>query len=84
MQYITRCRPVQRLKADQGKWISYQLRLRNITQYDLAKLAGCSQPTVANTLAGRTSSTKVYTVLCDLLGYDIIGEMLNGSSRSVA
>lgn len=84
MDYTTRSPCLQRLNSDKGKWITYQLRLRGITQRDIAARSGCSQPQVANTLAGRTSSSKVYITLCDILGFDTIGELLASPRRSAA
>lgn len=75
---------LQRLDSAQGKWVTYQLRLKNLTHTDIALRAGCSRPTVSNVLAGRTSSSKVYIVLCDILGYDSIGDLLASSKRRAA
>ena len=82
MYSTTKSLSLQRLCASQGKWVTYQLRLRKITQVELAKRAGCSQSQVSNTLAGRTTSSKVYMALCDILGYSTIGELFVKSRRS--
>lgn len=84
MDYTTRSPCLQRLNSDKGKWITYQLRLRGIRQTDIAARAGCSQAQVSNTLAGRTSSSKVYITLCDILGFDSIRELLASPKRSAA
>ena len=85
MQYYTTRSPcLQRLSSDKGKWVTYQLRLRGITHTELAKRIGCSRPTVSNVLGGRTSSSKVYITLCDILGFDTIGELLASPRRSAA
>ena len=84
MDYTTRSPCLQRLNSDKGKWITYQLRLRGIRQTDIAARAGCSQSQVSNTLAGRTSSSKVYITLCDILGIGSISELLASSRRSAA
>ena len=83
MYSTTKSRSLQRLNAAQGKWITYQLRLRGITHIELAKRAGCSRPLVSNVLAGRASSSKVYTALCIILGYSALSELLSGK-RSAA
>ena len=84
MYYTTKSPCLQRLNFDKGKWVNYQLRLRGITQTDIAKRAGCSQAQVSNVLAGRTSSSKVYIVLCDILGFSSLNELLASSRRSAA
>lgn len=84
MHYTTKSPSLQRLNAEQGKWVAYQLKLRGITQAKLSAWAGCSQPQVSNTLAGRTASSKIYIVLCNILGYSSIGDLLVNSKRSAA
>ncbi|WP_297645878.1 helix-turn-helix transcriptional regulator [uncultured Treponema sp.] len=84
MDCTTRSPCLQRLDADKGKWVNYQIRLRGLTQTDIAVRAGCSQSQVSNVLAGRTSSSKVYDVLCSILGLTTVGELLIVSRRSAA
>lgn len=84
MYYITRSPSLQRLDVAQGKWVTYQLRLKNLTHTDIALRAGCSRPTVSNVLAGRTSSRKVYITLCDILGLSTISDLFANPKRSVA
>lgn len=76
MHNNTKSRSLQRLDSAQGKWVTYQLKLRGITHANIAEAAHCSRPVVSNALAGRTSSSKVYTVLCDILGCETICELL--------
>ena len=64
----TKSRSLQRLSSHQGKWISFQLKLKNITHDDVAEKAGCSRPSVTNVLAGRYTSSRVYEALCNILG----------------
>ncbi|MBR4630113.1 MAG: helix-turn-helix transcriptional regulator [Treponema sp.] len=82
MDYATRSPSLQRLDSDKGKWVNYQIRLRGLTQKEIAARAGCSQSQVANTLAGRTSSSKIYLVLCDILEISSIAELLATPRRS--
>lgn len=82
MYYTTKSPSLQRLSSDKGKWIAYQLRLRNLTHADIALRAGCSRPTVSNVLAGRVSSSNVYTILCRILGFSTMSELLAHSARS--
>lgn len=84
MNYSTRSPCLQRLNSDKGKWVGYQLKLRGITHQEVSVRAGCSRQTVTNVLAGRTSSSKVYIVLCDILGYSSLVELLASSGRSAA
>lgn len=84
MHYTTKSPSLQRLTSDKGKWVTYQLRLRGLTHTELARLAGCSRPTVSNVLAGRTSSSKVYIALCDILGFSSISELLILPTRRAA
>ena len=84
MQYNTKSPSLQRLNSDKGKWVNYQIRLRGLTQENIAALAGCSRSQVANTLAGRTSSSKVYLVLCDILEISSIAELLSTTERRAA
>lgn len=80
--FIPRSPCLQRLVSDKGKWVNYQIRLRGLTQKEIAARAGCSQSQVANTLAGRTSSSKIYLVLCDILEISSIAELLATPRRS--
>lgn len=84
MYYNTKSPSLQRLSSEQGKWVTYQLRLKNLTHTEIALRAGCSRPTVSNVLAGRTSSSKVYIVLCDILGYSTLSDLLTTPRRRVA
>ena len=84
MYYTTKSPSLQRLNSDKGKWVTYQLRLRGITMTEVARRAGCSLPTVSNVLAGRHSSSKVYIVLCDILGCSTISDLIASSVRSAA
>ena len=84
MYYTTKSKSLQRLSSSQGKWVTYQLRLKNLTHTDIALRAGCSRPTVSNVLAGRTSSSKVYIVLCDVLGCSTLAELLAIPRRRAA
>lgn len=82
MYYTTKSPSLQRLSSDKGKWITYQLRLRNLTHADIAARAGCSRPTVSNVLAGRVSSSNVYTVLSRILGFSTMSELLAYSAKT--
>ncbi|WP_147615103.1 helix-turn-helix domain-containing protein [Treponema pectinovorum] len=84
MYYTTKSPCLQRLNSDKGKWVGYQLRLRGVTQTEIAARAGCSQSQVSNVLAGRTSSSKVYIVLCDILGFSSLSDLLAIPRRGAA
>ena len=84
IDYSAKSPCLQRLTADKGKWVTYQLRLREITLTEVAHRAGCSLPTVSNVLAGRHSSAKVYSALCDILGYGTVGDLFAAGIRSMA
>lgn len=78
----TRSPSLQRLDADSGKWVTYQLRLRGLTIAEVARRAGCTGSVVTNVLAGRISSAKVYVALCEILGLSAISELLAKARRS--
>lgn len=82
MYCSTRSPCLQRLDADKGKWVTYQLRLRKITHAEIARRAGCTRAAVTNVLAGRASSIKVYVALCAILGLSAISELLTSVKRS--
>lgn len=84
MYYTTKSPSLQRLSPDKGKWVAYQLKLRNLTHADIALRAVCSRPTVSNVLAGRFSSSNVYNVLCSILGFSTMNELLEHPRRGAA
>lgn len=79
MNYTTRCPSVQRISKKTCRWISYQMKLRSITQNAVAVKAGKSRPLVARVLVGKASSVCVYEALADLLGYDTISDLLSAA-----
>ncbi|MEE3436430.1 MAG: helix-turn-helix transcriptional regulator [Treponema sp.] len=83
MDYSARSPALQRLSRSEGKWISYQMKLRGLTQKGVAAKAGKARDTVSNVLNGRISSAAVYSALQELLGYKSMAEML-AAARSAA
>jgi transcriptional regulator with XRE-family HTH domain len=68
-----------RIKPKEGMWINYQLRLRGITQQDLAGKLGVRQATVAQVITGRARSTRIEEALYQTLGYPSFEAMIAAS-----
>jgi predicted transcriptional regulator len=58
------------------EWIKYRLALKNLTQVDIAALAGCTSPMVSNVIAGRKVSANVSMALVKELGYKSFDELI--------
>jgi predicted XRE-type DNA-binding protein len=65
-----------RIKPKEGMWINYQLRLRGITQQNLAEKLGVRQATVAQVITGRARSTRIEDTLYQTLGYPSFEAMI--------
>jgi len=68
-----------RIKPKEGLWIIYQLRIRGITQTDLAAKLGLTLATVNQILRGIRHSTHVETALYQELGYPSFEAMIAAS-----
>jgi hypothetical protein len=68
-----------RIKPKEGLWINYQLRLRGITQQNLADQLGIRNATVNMVLYGKRRSTRVETTLYQTLGYPSFEAMIAAS-----
>ena len=63
------------------EWIKYRLALKNLTQVDIAALAGCTRPMVSNVIAGRKVSANVLAVLLRALGYESFEQLIADCSK---
>jgi transcriptional regulator with XRE-family HTH domain len=70
-----------RIKPKEGLWIAYQLRLKGITQVDMAAKIGVNSRTVNQILRGIRHSTRVENSLYQTLGYPSFEAMI-AASRS--
>jgi transcriptional regulator with XRE-family HTH domain len=68
-----------RIKPKEGMWINYQLRLRGITQQNLAEKLEVRQATVAQVITGRARSTRIENTLYQTLGYPSFEAMIAAS-----
>lgn len=84
MDYTTRSPVLQRLSKQEGDWIYYKLRSRNIYGKDVASASNVSLPCVSLVLRGERSSAPVYATLCKLLGYSSMSHLLAEAHSSVA
>ena len=57
------------ITPQKGCYISYMLRVRGITQDDVARKAGLTQKSVSAFLRGVKNSEKVKTAIAEALGY---------------
>jgi hypothetical protein len=65
-----------RIKPKEGLWITYQLRLRGITQKKLAAQLGVRASTVGQIISGWRSSRHIETALYQTLGYPSFEAMI--------
>lgn len=72
---------MQRISPALGKWIGYQMKLRGVTQADVAARAGRKRVTVGNVLSGLISSGAVYNALAETLGYEGFDELLAAAPK---
>ena len=84
MNYTTRSPVLQRLSKQEGDWIYYKLRSRNIYGKDVACASNVSLPLVSLVLRGERSSAPVYETFCKLLGYSSMSHLLADANRGVA
>jgi len=68
-----------RIKPNEGLWIIYQLRLKGISQTEMAARLGRSLKTVNDVLRGRQHSTPVEDALYQALGYPSFESMIAAS-----
>jgi len=68
-----------RIKPNEGLWIVYQLRLKGISQTDMAARLGVTLPTVNLVLRGVRRSTRVEDALYQALGYPSFEAMIAAS-----
>ena len=68
------------ITSRQGYYINYMLRVRNITQKEVATKAGVTQHMVSQVLRGVRNSEKVKKALTEVLGYPSF-EALIAASR---
>jgi transcriptional regulator with XRE-family HTH domain len=69
-----------RIKPKEGLWITYQLRLRGITQKKLATQLGVRDSTVCQIIRGLGSSRRIEDALYQTLGYDSFEAMIAAAS----
>jgi len=68
-----------RIKPNEGLWIIYQLRLRGISQTDMAARLGVKLATVNQVLRGICHSTRIEDALYQTLGYPSFEAMIAAS-----
>jgi predicted DNA-binding protein (UPF0251 family) len=68
-----------RIKPKEGLWITFQLRLKGISQTEMAARLGISLKTVNDILRGRKHSTRVEDALYQTLGYLSFESMIAAS-----
>jgi len=68
-----------RIKPNEGLWIIYQLRLKGISQTEMATRIGVSLKAVNEILRGRAHSTRVEDALFQTLGYPSFEAMIAAS-----
>ena len=68
-----------RIKPKEGLWIIYQLRLKGISQKDMAAKLGLKPETVNNILRGHRHSTRIEDALYQTLGYPSFEAMIAAS-----
>jgi len=73
-----------RIKPNEGLWISYQLRLKGITQTALGEKLGVSLKAVNAILRGRAHSTRIEEALFQTLGFPTFEAMIAASRGKVA
>jgi len=65
-----------RIKPKDGLWITYQLRLKGISQTDLASQLGLKHCTVCGIIRGLRHSTRIENALYQTLGYPSFEDMI--------
>lgn len=68
-----------RIKPNEGLWINYQLRLKGITQTELAARLGIKVATVNQILRGVRHSTRIETAFYQTLGFPTFEAMIAAS-----
>jgi len=68
-----------RIKPNEGLWITYQLRLKGITQSNIATMLGIKHCTVCQILRGIRHSTRIEDTLYQTLGYPSFEAMIAAS-----
>jgi len=67
------------ITPQKGCYINYMLRLRSITQIEVAAKAGCNNRMVSDFLRGRKNSEKVKKALAEVLGYESFEKLIAAS-----
>ena len=62
-----------------GCWLHYQMKLRNLTLWTVAKKANVSFSMVTQFLKGRKNSEKVKKAFTEVLGYESFEAMIAAS-----
>ena len=73
-----------RIKPKEGLWIIYRLRLKGISQADLAAKLGLTPGTVCGVLRGHRHSTRIETALYQTLGYPSFEAKIAAARRKEA
>jgi hypothetical protein len=68
--------PGIRIKPHEGLWITYQLRLRGVTQRQLAAQLGVRASTVGQIISGWRSSRRIEEAIYQTLGYTSFEAMI--------
>ena len=68
-----------RIKPNEGLWIIYKLRLKGISQTEMAARLGVSVKAVNLILRGRKHSTRIEDALYQTLGYPNFESMIAAS-----
>ena len=68
-----------RIKPNEGLWITYQLRLRGLSQANIAAKLGVRRQSVNQILRGLMRSTRIEESLYQALGYPSFEAMIAAS-----
>jgi predicted transcriptional regulator len=71
---------MENITRKESFWIKYQMSLKGITQFAIARYAGCSQPMVSQVLHGRKRSANVQSALIRVLGYDSFKKLIEDAN----
>jgi len=71
-----------RIKPKEGLWIVYQLKLKGISQADMAARLGVKPGTINGILRGIRHSTRIEDALYKTLGYPSFEAMISDCRRN--
>jgi hypothetical protein len=81
-EYSVSRKRANRIPFELGSWIEHLLRVKGITQEEVAREAGRSRDIVSHFLCGRKDSQRVRTALCKMLGYESFEKLAASMPKS--